>query len=146
MSFYVFNVLTMFKLRVNSILFIAFILYILFVSFFFLIYIINFIFLINFCFKSACLIFILIIVCAINNKLFIMLVYIFASCVSFLTFFIFSNWFVVFFNLFNIKIILICLFFAKSLLNLRVNSLTKIYYLINFIIKIILDTFFFLDL
>ncbi len=37
----------------------------------------------------------------------------------------------------------IYLFFAKSLLNLRVNFLTKVYYLINVIIKTILNVFFF---
>jgi len=48
-----------------------------------------------------------------------------------------------FFNLFNTKIISICLFFAKSSLNLRVNFLTKVHYFINAIIKIILNAFFF---
>ena len=38
------------------------------------------------------------------------------------------------------------LFFAKSSLNLRVNFLTKMHYLINVVIKIILNAFFFLDL
>ena len=40
---------------------------------------------------------------------------------------------------------LICLFFAKSLLNLRINFLTKVHYLINIIIEIISNTFFFLE-
>jgi len=35
------------------------------------------------------------------------------------------------------------LFFAKSSLNLRVNFLTKMHYLINVVIKIILNAFFF---
>ncbi len=131
------------KLRVNAIIFIAFILCILFVFFSFLIYVINFIFLNNRCFKSVCSTFILIFVCATNNKLCIMLTYVFALCVSFLTLFTFSNWFVVFFNLFNTKIMSICLFFAKSSLNLRVSFLTKMHYLINVIIKIILNAFFF---
>ncbi len=38
---------------------------------------------------------------------------------------------------------LIRLFFAKSSLNLRVNFLTKIYYLINVVIEIVLNVFFF---
>ncbi len=38
---------------------------------------------------------------------------------------------------------LIRLFFAKNLLNLRVNFLTKVHYLINVVIEIILNTFFF---
>ena len=63
----------------------------LFVFFFFLIYVINFIFLINCRFKDICLTFILIVVCAINNELYTMLAYMFASCVFFLIFFIFSN-------------------------------------------------------
>jgi len=90
--------------------------------------------------------FILIVVCATNNKLYIMLAYMFASCVFFLILFTFFNRFIIFFNLFNTKIILICLFFAKSLLNLRVSLLTKVHYLINVIIEIILNAFFFLDL
>jgi len=81
----------MFKLRVNAIIFIALILCTFFVFFFFLIYVINFISLINCYFKNACLTFILIVVCAINNKLYIMLVYVFVFCVLFLTFFTFSN-------------------------------------------------------
>ena len=40
----------------------------------------------------------------------------------------------------------ICLFFAKNSLNLRVNFLIKMHYLINVVIKIILVAFFFLDL
>ncbi len=71
-SFCVLNVLIIFKLRVNKIIFIAFILYIFFVSFFLLIYVINFISLINRCFKNTYLTFILIVVCAINNELYIM--------------------------------------------------------------------------
>ncbi len=62
-----------------------------FVSFSFLIYVINFISLINCRFKSVCLTFILIVVCATNNELYIMLAYVFASCVSFLFFFTFSS-------------------------------------------------------
>jgi len=81
----------MFKSRVNTIIFVALILYTLFVSFFFLIYVINFISLINYCFENACLMFILIIVCATNNKLYIIFAYVFISCVSFLIFFIFSS-------------------------------------------------------
>jgi len=38
---------------------------------------------------------------------------------------------------------LIRLFFAKSLLNLRVNFLTKMHCLINVVIEIILNAFFF---
>ncbi len=41
---------------------------------------------------------------------------------------------------------LIRLFFAKNSLNLRVSFLTKMHYLINVIIEIILNAFFFLDL
>jgi len=41
------------------------------------------------------------------------------------------------------KIMSICLFFAKNSLNLRVNFLTKMHYLINVIIEIILNAFFF---
>jgi hypothetical protein len=141
-SFCAFSILTMSKLRVNAIIFIALILYTFFVFFFFLIYVINFIFLINRCFESAYLIFILIIVCAINNELYIIFAYIFAFYVFFLTLFTFSNRFVIFFNLFNIKIISIRLFFAKNSLNLRVNFLIKIHYLINVIIEIILNAFF----
>jgi len=145
-SFGAFNVLTMSKLRINANIFITFILYIFFVSFFFLIYVINFIFLINCRFKNAYLTFILIVVYAINIKTYIMLAYVFASCVFFLIFFNFFNRFVVFFNFFNTKIISICLFFAKSLLNLRVNFLTKMHYLINVVIKINFKRVFFLDL
>ncbi len=96
-SFCAFSVLTIFKLRVNAIIFVALILYIFFVFFCFLIYVINFIFLINCYFESVCLTFILIVVCATNNELCTMLVYVFASCVSFLTLFTFFNLFGVFF-------------------------------------------------
>jgi len=82
--------LTMFKLRINAIIFIAFILCIFFV-FFSLIYVINFIFLINRRFESVYLMFILIVFCVSNNKLYIMLAYMFASCVSFLILFTFSS-------------------------------------------------------
>jgi len=41
---------------------------------------------------------------------------------------------------------LIRLFFAKNSLNLRIYFSTKMHYLINVIIKIILNLFFFLDL
>ena len=81
--------LTMFKLYINAIIFIAFILCTLF--FFFLIYVINFIFLVNCRFKNVYLTFILIVVCTINNELCIMLAYVFASCVSFSTLFTFFN-------------------------------------------------------
>ncbi len=91
MFFCVFSVLTIFKSHVNANIFVVLILYILFVSFFFLIYVINFISLIDYRFKSVYLIFILIIVCATNNELCTMLVYIFASCISFLTFFTFFS-------------------------------------------------------
>jgi len=146
MSFRVFNMLTIFKLRVNAFTFVALILYTLFVFFFLLIYIINFISLINCRFKSICLTFILIFVCATNNELCIMFAYVFASCVFFLILFTFFNRFVVFFNFLNTKIMSICLFFAKSSLNLRVSFSTKVHYLINIIIEIILNAFFFLDL
>ena len=142
-SFCTLSVLTMFKLRVNAIIFIAFILCTLFISFFFLIYVTNFIFLINYCFENVCSTFILIVICTTNNKLYTMLAYMLASYVFFLIFLIFFSWFVVFFNLFNTKIMLIRLFFAKSSLNLRVNFLTKMHYLINVIIEIILNAFFF---
>ncbi len=115
----------------------------LFVSFFLLIYVSNFIFLINYRFKSVYLTFILIVVCATNNELYIMLVYVFVSYVFFLILFTFSSLFVVFFNFFNTKIMSICLFFAKSLINLRINFLTKVHYLINVVIEIILNAFFF---
>jgi len=91
MFFRAYSVLTMFKSRVNTIIFVALILCTLFVSFFFLIYVINFIFLIDRCFENACLTFILIVVCATNNKLCIMFAYVFASCVSFFIFFTFSS-------------------------------------------------------
>jgi len=39
---------------------------------------------------------------------------------------------------------LICLFFAKNLLDLRVNFSIKMHYLINVVIEIILNAFFFL--
>jgi len=90
-SFRVSSVLTIFKLRVNAIIFVVLILCILFVSFFLLIYVINFIFLINYRFESAYLMFILIVVCATNNELYIMLIYVFVSCVSFLIFFTFFS-------------------------------------------------------
>jgi len=141
-SFCTFNVLIMFKSHVNAIIFIALILYTFFVSFFFLIYVINFISLINRCFENVCLTFILIVVCATNNKLYIMLVYVLISCVFFLILFTFFNRSIVFFNFFSTKIISIRLFFAKNSLNLCVNFLTKMYYLINVVIKIILNTFF----
>ncbi len=108
--------------------------------------VINFISLINRRFKDICLTFILIVVCATNNELCIMLVYVFASCVFFLIFFTFPNRFVVFFNFFNIKIMSIRLFFAKNSLNLRVSFSTKMHYLINIVIEIILNAFFILDL
>jgi len=41
---------------------------------------------------------------------------------------------------------LICLFFAKNLLDLRVNFSIKMHYLINVVIEIILNAFFFLNL
>jgi len=72
-----------------------------------------------------------------------MLVYVFVSYVFFLILFTFSSLFVVFFNFFNTKIMSICLFFAKSLINLRINFLTKVHYLINVVIEIILNAFFF---
>jgi len=72
--------------------------------FFLLIYVINFIFLINRRFKNVYLTFILIVVYIINNELYIMFAYVFA----------FYMFFFIFFNFFNTKIILICLFFAKS--------------------------------
>ncbi len=146
MFFCALNMLTIFKSRVSAIIFVAFILRTLFVFFFLLIYVINFISLINCYFKNTYLTFVLIVVYAINNKLYTILVYIFASCIFFSIFFNFFSRFVVFFNFFNTKIILIRLFFAKSSLKLRVNSLTKIYYLINVVIEIILNMFFFLDL
>ncbi len=87
MSFCAFSVLTIFKSHVNAIIFVTLILYIFFVFFFFLIYVINFIFLISYCFEDVCLMFILIVVYAINNKLFTMLAYVFASCIFFSTLF-----------------------------------------------------------
>jgi len=51
-----------------------------------------------------------------------------------------------FLNLFNTKIMSIRLFFAKNSLNLRVNFLTKMHYLINVIIEIISNAFSFLNL
>jgi len=86
-----FSVLTMSKLRVNAIIFVALILCILFVSFFFLIYVINFISLIDCRFKSAYLIFILIVVYAINNKYYVIFAYVLASCMSFFISFIFFS-------------------------------------------------------
>jgi len=144
-SFCAFSLLIMFKLRVNTIIFVALILCILFVFFFLLIYVINFISLIDCCFENACLTFILIVVYATNNKLCTLLIYILVFCIFFSILFTFSRWFVVFFNFFNTKIILICLFFAKSSLNLCVNFLTKMHYLIIVVIEIILNAFF-LDL
>ncbi len=117
-----------------------------FLSLFFLIYVINFIFLIDCRFKNVCLTFILIVVCAINNELCIMFVYIFAFCIFFSILFTFFSRFVVFFYFFNTKIMSICLFFAKNSLNLRVNFLTKIHYLVNIVIEIIWNAFFFLNL
>jgi len=142
MSFCAFSVLTMFKSHVNAIIFVAIILCIFFVSFSLLIYVINFISLIDRCFEDACLTFILIVVCATNNELCTMLVYVLASCVSFLIFFIVFSWFVIFFNLFNTKIMSIYLFFAKNSLNLRISFLTRMHYLINVVIEIILNAFF----
>jgi hypothetical protein len=143
MSFRTLSVLTISKLRVNAIIFVTLILYTFFVFFSFLIYIINFIFLINRRFKDACLIFILIIVCATNNELCTMFAYVFASYMSFSIFFTFSSRFIVFFNFFTTKIMSIRLFFAKNLLNLRVSFSTRVHYLINIIIEIILNAFFF---
>ncbi len=91
MSFRAFKMLTMFKLHINAIIFVTFILCILFISFFFLIYVINFISLVNYCFKSICLTFVLIVVYTINNKLCTMFAYVFASYMFFLIFFTFSN-------------------------------------------------------
>jgi len=141
--FRTFSVLIIFESHVNVIIFIALILCILFVSFSLLIYIINFISSIDRRFESTCSTFILIFVYATNNELYIMLVYILVSCVSFSTLFTFSSWFVVIFNLFDTKIMSIRLFFAKNSLNLRVNFLTKVYYLINVVIEIISNAFFF---
>ncbi len=81
----------MFKSHVNAIIFVALILCILFVTFFSLIYVINFISLINRRFKNVCLTFILIVVCATNNELYIMFVYVFAFYVSFSTLFTFFS-------------------------------------------------------
>ncbi len=83
--------LTISKSRVNAIIFVAFILYIFFVSFFFLIYVINFIFLINCCFKNVYSTFILIVVCATNNKLYVIFVYVLAFYIFFLIFFNFFS-------------------------------------------------------
>jgi len=83
MSFCAFSVLMMFKLHVNAIIFIALILCTFFVFFSFLIYVINFISLIDRRFKNICSTFILIIVCATNNKLCIMFAYMLASYVFF---------------------------------------------------------------
>jgi len=90
MSFCALNILMMSKLHINAI-FIALILCTLFVFFFLLVYAINFIFLVDCRFKSACLMFILIVIFAINNELYIILVYVFASCVSFLILFTFFS-------------------------------------------------------
>ncbi len=79
------------KSHVNAIIFITFILCIFFVFFSFLIYVINFIFLIDCYFKDTCLTFVLIVIYAINNELYTMLVYVFVSCVFFLILFIFSS-------------------------------------------------------
>ncbi len=81
----------MFKSRVNTIIFIAFILCTFFISFFFLIYIINFIFLVDCRFENVCLTFILIIVCAINNELCIIFAYILVSCMFFSILFTFFS-------------------------------------------------------
>ncbi len=89
--FRAFIVLIISKLHINAIIFVAFILCIFFVSLSFFIYVINFIFLINCRFKSVYLTFILIVVYATNNELYIMFAYVFASCVSFLTLFIFFS-------------------------------------------------------
>ncbi len=89
MFFCVFSVLTIFKLRINAIIFITFILCTFLLFFFFLIYVINFIFLINCRFKNVCLTFILIFVCATNNELYIILTYMFVSYVFFLIFLLF---------------------------------------------------------
>ena len=99
-SFRAFSVLTIFKLHINAIIFVAFILYTFFVSFFFLIYVINFISLIDCRFENAYLTFILVFVCAINNELYIMLVYVFVSCIFFLILFTFFSRFAVFFKSF----------------------------------------------
>ncbi len=82
-SFRAFNVLIMFKLHINAIIFVALILCTFFISFFFLIHVINFISLVNCRFESVYLTFIWIVVYAINNELRIMFAYIFASCVFF---------------------------------------------------------------
>ncbi len=91
MFFRAFSVLTMFKLHINAIIFVAFISCTFFIFFFLLIYVINFIFLIDFCFENAYLMFILIVVCASNDEIYIMFVYMFASCVFFLILFTFFN-------------------------------------------------------
>lgn len=83
--------LTISKLRVNTSTFIALILCILFVSCFLLIYIISFIFLIDCCFKSAYLTFILIVICAIDNKFSAIFVYMFVLYVHFSILFILFN-------------------------------------------------------
>jgi len=134
------------KSRVNVIIFVTFILWTFFIFCIFLIYVINFIFLINCRIKSIYLTFFRLFICFVNNKFFVIVVYIFVNCMSF---FISSTFFIrliVFFSFFNIEIKLIRSFFARVLLRRRVNFLIKRYYFVNVVIKIISNAFLFLNL
>lgn len=91
MFFRAFSVLTMFESRVNVITFVALILCTLFVSCFPLIHIINFISLVNRRFGGACLTFILIVACAIDDKSCAMFAHVFALCVRFSILFTLSS-------------------------------------------------------
>ncbi len=140
------SVLTMLKSRVNVIIFVAIILWTFFIFCFFLIYVINFISLINCRIKSIYLTLLQLFICFVNNKSFVIIAYVFANCMSFLISLTLFIWLIVFFSLFNIEIKSIRSFFARISLRRRVNFLVKRHHLVNVIIKIILNAFFFLNL
>jgi len=79
--------------------------------------------------------FILIIVCAIDNKLRTIFTYMFALYVRFSSLLAFFNLLIIFFNLFNIIIISIRLSLVKDALCQRIIFLIRAHYLFNVVIE-----------
>jgi hypothetical protein len=127
---------TISKLHISAIIPIAFILYTLFIFCFSLTYIISFISLFDVRFKNTCLTFIFIVVYIVDNELRFIYIYIFAFYIYSLILFVFSSLSIVFFNLFNIIIILICLFFVENALSRHIIFSIKAHYQFNTIIEI----------
>ncbi len=119
---------TISKLHISAIIPIAFILYTLFIFCFSLIYIISFISLFDVRFKNTCLTSIFIVVYIVDNELRFIYIYIFAFYIYSLILFVFSSLSIVFFNLFHIIIILICLFFVENALSRHIIFSIKAHY------------------